>query len=43
MTFGGGSWDNADPDIAFDKPADRIEAPELNAKLEAPANPLGLL
>ncbi len=30
MALGGGRRDNADPDIAFDQPAHRVEAAQLN-------------
>jgi len=31
VAFGGGRRDDADPDVAFDKSADCIEAAQLNA------------
>src|SRR5215471_20343945 len=40
MAFGGRRRDHADTDIAFDEPAERIEAAQLDPQFEAPADPL---
>ena len=42
LALRGGRWDDADPDIAFDKAAHCIKAAQLNAQFEAAADPLGL-
>ena len=43
VALGGGRRDDADPDIAFDKPAYRIKAAQLNSQFEAAADPFGLV
>ncbi len=42
VTLGCRRRDDADPDIAFDEPADRVEAAQLHAQLEAAADRFGL-
>src|SRR5215469_1004635 len=43
VTLRGGRWDDADPDIAFDQAAHRVEAAQLDTQFEAAAGPFGLI
>src|ERR1700751_2484017 len=42
VTLGRGRWNDADPDIALNETADRIEAAQLHTQSETSANPLRL-
>src|ERR671924_590284 len=42
MALGCRCWNDADPNIAFDQAAHRVEAAQLDAQFEAAADPLGL-
>ena len=42
VALDGGRGDDPDADIAFDQPANGVEASELHPQFEAAADPLGL-